>query len=572
MTKTYYLEVRPGPKIEKTPSAVPNEASPRKPIGEKAAEIVKLTRSSKDPDAVLTDIAQAKFKGDAQDTKIPKTGEDEAPIFDQASFQKVEKSMTFLVRLAKSLPPNHPQIRSLAQQIYGSESLLQGALAVEGVRPDLSIRLNSLLEASSGIKGMGEFIRNLTVRNAGQLEKGLDVTGDPGQRAAALKLFTNLLHGDTYDASSAFSIRTGLSVLDRHYDAVESGLRGGMDLAGSSQMLKKILEYGGDSLADRAVAAMGEAIRSRNQGIARADSSSVGIVEVDQDLVLYDDLLKLASPQRIERTKPLIAAKIDHLGIDGIAMINAWVESCSPGQLADTVKKNIKAIETLEVEEEGLTKVLNEEYGINDFGRYPSEILINQFKDFIEEQANPSALKSEYGLIVNPRFDKSGAFYQDVELFGSLNEQLNRLGVKLKVVEVDGKLGAVKALNKLRRQSGLISFAVVGGHGTPDSITMGSDQSEGQVAIADMQKKGAGALSLAFIDEPSIIFNSCSTGVQEGIGRAISGVHEGNNIAPDKDTSIDSIDISRNPDSKLVFDVSYHESKSMRYSRGLQQS
>ncbi len=96
-------------------------------------------------------------------------------------------------------------------------------------------------------------------------------------------------------------------------------------------------------------------------------------------------------------------------GIDGKQAIKAWelavMKKAPTYRTGDaSFLENLPSLANLEAQRHGIGKVLQEEFGINDFARYPEELLIEQY-----DTRNRSDLP--YGVIINPWYDHNGAFY-----------------------------------------------------------------------------------------------------------------------------------------------------------------
>jgi hypothetical protein len=357
-------------------------------------------------------------------------------------------------------------------------------------------------------------------------------------------------------------IDIGISALQRHFGAVQKGLTGELENFDFVPMLRKILAYGNAQFSDQTISVMRQVIADRQPKVEsnQMNENFSGVTEQDKDVVLFNRLLEHADSDLIGRVKPLIEAKIGTLNIDTRDTVEAWVESAPRHKFREVVEKNITAITSLEQQRPGIVKTLREKFGINDFGRYSTDILVHQYDDALN-------IEKPYGVIINPRSDENTGFYQDVEIFDDLSRQLNgRYGVR--IIECRNALEIVSMMNGLRKTYGPASFAIIGGHGTPENITFGSDAKH-NIEKGDLQRRGAEAISLAFKEDAPIIFNSCSTGKPEGIAQQTSYLHKGEIIAPDVPTSIRSLEVLTDEQGKLKFRVEYEEGGAeRRYSRG----
>lgn len=260
---------------------------------------------------------------------------------------------------------------------------------------------------------------------------------------------------------------------------------------------------------------------------------------------------------------------LEPLGLNVDSMIEAWKSSYLDAGLMirDIFEENIVNIYDLEKKRPGSARVLNQMFGIRDFMRYPIQMLISQF-DKRYDSSTP------YGVIMLPRVDYNGAFTDDQKIYLDLFRQMTKLGYAIRVYEGGNKLDLIHAVNSARHTYGKISFALIGGHGSEDTIAFGEeDFSDNVLRIEDLVRKGAPSVSKAFIDNPTIILSSCLTGVEEGIGQTMSNLGA-TVIAPNRPASISEIKVNVNGES-LSFEVKYSEkgkvNKSIprRYEKGV---
>lgn len=218
------------------------------------------------------------------------------------------------------------------------------------------------------------------------------------------------------------------------------------------------------------------------------------------------------------------------------------------------LQMNLASLSDLEKQRPGIASNLGSEFGIYNLARYPKELLIAQYDQRDTKDNLP------YGIIVYPNADHNGAFYQSNKVFKELYGQLQG---KYKIVAYEEKdlFGLVRSINKARHRYGKISFAIIGGHGSKDSVQFGGElrlylEKKGELQQKNLVRKGASSLQLAFVDNPTVILDSCSTGSLGGIGEEISKLGA-NVIAPPVPVSAGEINANILPDGKIVFDVKY---------------
>ncbi len=262
-----------------------------------------------------------------------------------------------------------------------------------------------------------------------------------------------------------------------------------------------------------------------------------------------------------------IRDKLNNLGIDSSELIDRWLDS-SPGVFV--VSENLNALVSLEKKRPGIGTLLNKQFGICNFARYPEEMLIAQY-DEVDKTDLP------YGVILFNSFDHNGAFYETRKGLNSLRKQLKGK-YSLRVVETNGKLDIVKRLHKLSRKYGdshKISFAIVGGHGDKNTIEFGKDDSSEQrlsypefFIDSVFKRERMAKYSGYFTDNPTIVLISCSTGKSEkGIASLISESY-GTIIAPSEDTAGSSSFKITEEGGKLFFKVKFPGAKTITFIKG----
>lgn len=235
--------------------------------------------------------------------------------------------------------------------------------------------------------------------------------------------------------------------------------------------------------------------------------------------------------------------------------------------------ENLKSMDKIEKEGPGNVKKLVENYGIREFHRYPSEILVKQLE---EENIN-----QPYGLIVYPREDHNDAFDTHFEVYEKLYKD-TRGHYGLKIYEISNKRDFAKTLIKNEQKyatENKISFMILGGHGQTSGITIGPEYKKNEnsnnikntgntIDIDDLQGSGIKNVSRFFEKDPKIILVSCSTGAIGGIGQEISKEYGANVMAPEKTTNLRRIYTSYDNEGKIKFDVKFYDKVSKAYQAG----
>jgi len=256
------------------------------------------------------------------------------------------------------------------------------------------------------------------------------------------------------------------------------------------------------------------------------------------------------------------------------------------------IGENLCQIANLELSEPGICAGLRKEFGIEFFSRYDQSLLIKQWQN--KNKQVP------YGIVIYPKTDWNGAFYSDADLLSYLSERIAvqsnpEKETQLRIVEANGKFGVAKRLLRLEQKYGKqnkISFAIIGGHGTPESIQFGEPRQDIDQTLIDdfreneakgifkneMQAKyemgryyahsfyvfdlfgqGASRLGGFFVKNPTIILHSCSTGATAGIAQEMSAKYGAKLIAPDCPTHITAIIPIKKPGSTFDFKVEFFD-------------
>lgn len=226
------------------------------------------------------------------------------------------------------------------------------------------------------------------------------------------------------------------------------------------------------------------------------------------------------------------------------------------------VRENLRAVLELESKEPGITTFLSKKYGITAFGRYPVEMLI-------EQKAKSENKDQPYGIILYPKDDWNGAFHEDIFVFKFLREQMNDdpnlKDFLIRVYECGSKKDIAKALIDLEknyRGHHKISFAIIGGHGSKDSINFGGgDSVRTKLYSKDFHRSRVQRTGDFFEPEATVILVSCSTGQNEGIGQTLSEKMGMKVIAPNTPTNISRI-TPKWENGKIDFDVEYSDKSS----------
>jgi hypothetical protein len=266
-----------------------------------------------------------------------------------------------------------------------------------------------------------------------------------------------------------------------------------------------------------------------------------------------------------------LTRRLKLLGVNRKIM-NAWdfnyitedIAHRYPEFLAD----NFDIMQRLELERPGICNVLYEEFGINNFARYPLRALVDQYDN--RDKDIP------YGVLVYPHADANGAFSQDTFTLDELHDDLLGAKVGLRIYEAGSGFGLLRrfsAANKRYGNKNKISFAIIGGHGSADGILLGNSRRDDgeeinshRISKDNLQYPAVEVLKQWFITNPNIILISCSTGAEAGIGE---GIHKigANVIAPKEPTSLERIVAGKRSNGSLWFGVKYSDDDAYKHFR-----
>jgi len=231
---------------------------------------------------------------------------------------------------------------------------------------------------------------------------------------------------------------------------------------------------------------------------------------------------------RDKRVQNLFEGAMKKLNLPRDGVLSEW-------QKNEVVENNLIPALQLESRRPGAPRLLAEQFGIYEFGRYPVEVLRNQIEEM--ESDKP------YGLAIYPRVDEGGdgPVFQGsdfrLEVFmGKLHE----LGHTFRIIEVGSKIELARRIIELddtyAQVAGKIGFAIIHGHGTPDSIQLGAGngftKGKEYIISKDVWNGGAQRLSSYFRARVPILLDSCSTGENSGIGQQLSAIFRTKVIAP----------------------------------------
>jgi hypothetical protein len=342
---------------------------------------------------------------------------------------------------------------------------------------------------------------------------------------------------------------TAVHVLETHVPEIEAGLieRNDLNLE-YAIFLTDILKFGSEQGKSQAKVVVDKIMKEE---------------ESSREAVLAN-LIGEEDPETRALGEKHLKQILQGFGLDPVIILKCW-EASGPelvSVLRSPLETHLPALLKLEKECPGIAKVLYEEYGIANFGRYPKDLLIEQNK-----QKNNTDLR--YGIVLTPYQDKEGVFLNTRHIFNSLKKQLPK-NFTIRFIEVDSKFVAVRRMIGFDNKYGSknkISFSIILGHGEKDSINFGGKDFRHQLRTSDFIKPNSEGLKGFYEPGAPFLLYSCHTGKEGGIGQKISSRFNTELVAPEEDVVLDSITVQEQ-EGKIKFDAKYDKGKTNVFQKG----
>jgi len=326
--------------------------------------------------------------------------------------------------------------------------------------------------------------------------------------------------------------------------------------------------------------------------------------EIDKNII--DPILleegKRENLQFIWRRENLARGMAERYGLNP-NIVNKWKEAkvrvgTGPDgdRFTESYAENLLAVARLEKMRPGSARALYEQYGIANFARYDSNILLRQL-DVADKDPR-------YGVVIYPEADWNGAFFQNAQQLYDASLQLRVGGFETRIVEAGSQRELARRLLRLHKKyspaGNKFSFSIIGGHGSPNSLALGNDKSLDPPPFPDPTKSDAErereleawrnsistdtgsfetgdllegdginrALEEWFEPNAPKVLVSCSTGAEGGIAERASTQTSGEIIAPKIPTNIKKIAVTFNREGQPEFSVEYSKGEAARYAAG----
>jgi len=347
----------------------------------------------------------------------------------------------------------------------------------------------------------------------------------------------------------------------KNFDVLETLLISGDKFRGALTMLKEVevcklvpeLKQLAQTTSDNYVRNYAVQIRANSNILYNQPLDCVAVYDTERTAFAIHELFKSRNIEDNLLAQDILNREFSKWGVSPDKFLKTW-NDCVYGVngYSGMVENLPRAIE-IESLRPGIIRTLSQEFGIVHFGRYPKDLLVNQF-DEKDDQIKP------YGVIVFPKSDWNGAFFQDSHIFRKLGSQLKDK-FNIRIIEVENKFDVVRGLVNFKRRypAHKISFAIIGGHGTKYTINFGKEKIDGRHRLEpiDLVGERARGVSEFFEPNPSIVLISCSTGAEGGIGQQLSRLMGARVVAPEIPTGISSINSMFDSEGKISFNVEY---------------
>jgi len=325
------------------------------------------------------------------------------------------------------------------------------------------------------------------------------------------------------------------------------------------------------------------------------------MADINTEHIISQQLLRKNHPSYLRDRKYEIAVVLaTKLGLDE-KIVDKWSRSrCIIKKdrngndiTEESYLRNFEAAMRLDFARPGAAKELFENFGIANFDRYDDGMLLRQLE--AEDQSAP------YGVVAYPEDDYNGAFFSGRKQLGKMGRDMLAGGYETRIVEAASQFDLARRLNGFHKKYNggghKIDFLLIGGHGSPESVSLGRDEfepppvpkpdiSDGQyqtmlelwekkrssqkylrkTLVAEDVKGGRGqgikrAVQKWFSDGAPVVFISCSTGAEGGIAQTASKELGVTTIGPDKPTNFESIDVNFDERGKPIINVEYFSAK-----------
>jgi hypothetical protein len=264
-------------------------------------------------------------------------------------------------------------------------------------------------------------------------------------------------------------------------------------------------------------------------------SLSAELMQQAEQLGLADELWGMAMETISQRrsfkclSEELDCRTVEHYGLNFTELRAAW-EVGSSGRLSDEysfddyIRDNLRIIRWLETAAPTSARVLSEEFGIRNFSRYPSGVLLEQYNQRDNKHI-------PYGALICSLENHNRALegYWLAPKILQLAAAANMSGCHVRIYECDSGESVVRALLEARyRYSRKLAFAAGVVHGHAGGLCFKNAMREADITTQDILRvlKGKSGsrrrLASLFAVGATGVLASCNTGVGGGIAEVVS--------------------------------------------------
>ena len=302
--------------------------------------------------------------------ETPQTTEEFLDLHNRLLTIKIAIQELRLMSLEEEARTNQNELSKLNKKIFENRNVL-----TEGLRSEFrSLNLEALaaLNELPDIKLLDPELHNwalATLENTVALTEIIQEYRKDPENAKGIYTFllavdNLIIYGDHRQ------VKLGLEILSKNTDALDRRMEQGYTLT-MAPFLERIIVSGEKDAAEKALIILWK-----------------HTVDTDTGRIVGYDLLGWCFATQTTRVKELaesiIITRLKNLNILAPEKYpEAWRVSApdSIWSLSDILQKNIATIESLESNQPGAANFLNREFGIFDFGRYSSDMLLQQYEE-----------------------------------------------------------------------------------------------------------------------------------------------------------------------------------------------
>lgn len=241
--------------------------------------------------------------------------------------------------------------------------------------------------------------------------------------------------------------------------------------------------------------------------------------------------------------------------LNGKECVRTWQERDrnpkKPDRLRHFIVRNYYLIHLLFQENHEYPKMLQNDFGICNFDRYPYLQLLKQARELLMQPKIDT--NRGYGVIIYARDDWNDfaahppIFILTVRLLNNLAE----LGYPAILLEAATLQEVKSLLLKVRRQRGLSSYGILSAHGSSSGVVLSTPQMQGSIRDIDLPEIDR-ILNIYFLPTAPIILIACST------NQFVNGLENAGRVtAPDSDITSAKITPFISHEGKLQIAVEY---------------